>query len=66
MNQFKFYVSLMGIFFLGLILVRNDIPNYGFIVFFTACLVIGLRRVYLKLTPWWNFLRDVPKYFKEP
>jgi hypothetical protein len=66
MDKFKFFVSLIGLFFLGVVLAQNDVPNYGFIIFSTACLVVSLRRLYLKLNPWMiASLKDIEKYFRE-
>lgn len=52
----------------GLTVAESKGVDYvGVYALWASAILVTLRRVYLKLKPyWWSRLRDIPKYFKAP
>ena len=68
MNRYIFIFTIIAILVLGLYMDSNDMRYYaGFTVFLLSVIAVSIRRIYLKLKPWWGApLKDIPKYFTKP
>jgi hypothetical protein len=67
MSRIIFIISLIIVLIIGRVLQVYQVPVYGLIVIMIGSLVVIARRIFLKMTPWWDSkLRDIPKYFQRP
>ena len=67
MNRIVFIITFIIAIMVGYLLVSREISGSFLIMLVYFFALISIRRIYLKLTPWWDApLKDIPKYFKEP